>query len=80
MARHESDMQTITCLINDNYPGTSNPLIYVVEVKDPQNHDEVLKAVEAERRADIGDENEEVELELLLAFAGDVPTLADWRE
>ena len=38
-------MQTITCLINDNYEGTPNPLIYVVEVNDPSDADEVLAAV-----------------------------------
>lgn len=74
-------MKTITCLVNDNYPGTPNPLIYTVEVADPSNHDEVLAAVTEERRADLGDEDgDEIDLTLLMAFDGNPAQVADWRE
>ena len=72
-------MQTITCLINDNYDDTPNPLIYVVEVNDPSDADEVLAAVTKERFHDLGVDYAEVELDLLVAFKGDVAIAADWR-
>ena len=74
-------MQTITCLVNDSYPGTPNPLLYTVKVKDPENHAEVMAAVRAARLYDLdGVLAEDLELTLLLAFAGDVFPRCDWRD
>lgn len=72
-------MKTITVLVNDLYPGTPNPLMYVVEVEDPEDEGEVMEAVRESRLEDIGDGAEPLELELLLAFTGDLNPIADWR-
>lgn len=71
-------MQTITVILREpnGYP---DPLIYVVRVENPRDEEEVRKAVEEERRRDLGDDVP-FEVEPLFAFAGDIPTLADWRD
>jgi len=72
----------ITCLVNDNYQGTPNPLIYVVDVADPANHADVLQAVTKERLADLGwgSDESDLDLTLLLAFKGETETVGDWRD
>jgi hypothetical protein len=72
--------KTITVLINDNDNGTCNPLIYSVEVDNPADRDEVLKAVTIMRQLDLGDDEEELDLELIMAFEGDLNPISDWRE
>lgn len=72
-------MQTITCLVTDNYPNTPNPLIYTVQVAGLDDAT-VLAAVTEARRADLGCKTEDLDLELLLAFAGDIHPIADWRQ
>jgi hypothetical protein len=73
-------MITITVLINDKYHGTPNPLIYTVEVDNPEDHDEVLEAVTEARMNDLGGtEDDELELELLVAFPGPIHPISDWR-
>ena len=70
----------ITVLIRDNYPGYNDPLLYTVNVENPQDTLEVMHAVRAERLADLEDDDAELDLELLCAFQGDIRPLADWRE
>jgi hypothetical protein len=72
--------QTITCIVRDNHRhGYPDPLIYVVDVCNPDNHDEVLKAVTESRRADLGGDDK-LDLTILFAFSGDLDTVSDWRE
>ena len=74
-------MTTITVLVNDKYAGTPNPLIYSVEVDNPEDHDEVMEAVTEARMNDLGElsDDDELKLELLVAFAGDIHPVGDWR-
>ncbi len=72
-------MPTITVVVKDNYAGYGDPLIYTVDVENPQDRQEVYLAVESARRDDLGD-GVDIDLELLFAFAGNVSTIADWRE
>ncbi len=51
-------------------------LIYDVKA-DPNDEEAVRKAVEEAREADLG---EHVDMEILFAFAGNISTVADWRE
>jgi hypothetical protein len=69
----------ITVILKDYGNGPHNPLIYVVDVSDPSNYEEVAKAVAAARSRDIGGCDID-DIEPLFAFAGDVPTLCDWRD
>jgi len=73
-------MRKITVIIRDNYPGYLDPLIYTVEVNDPKDYDEVHHAVAVQRADDIGCSSSELDLDLLLAFEGDINHVADWRE
>ena len=66
---------TVICQ-EEGYP---DPLIYVVSVNNPTDLQEVEDAVTAERRRDLG-EDVPCELHPLFAFAGDIETIADWRE
>ena len=52
-------------------------LIYTVHVRDPNDHEEVKAAVQAERNNDLEDEANEVEI--FFAFPGDIATCSDWR-
>lgn len=71
----------ITCLINDNYQGTPNPLVYVVDVPSPVSREATLWAVTEARMADLGfGKDEELDLELLMAFEGEPNIVADWRD
>lgn len=77
-------MQTITVLVRDNYAGNGvsyhDPLIYTVQVADPQNAKEVYLSVAIERASDVGCAPSELDLDLLCAFSGDVRAIVDWRE
>lgn len=73
-------MQTITCVLRDHASGYPDPLIYTVKVADPTNFDAVEIAVMKERRKDTGENPADMCLELLFAFPGDIPLIADWRE
>jgi hypothetical protein len=72
--------QTVTCIVRDNHRhGYPDPLIYVVDVSDPQDEVEVLKAVTESRRADLGGDDK-LDLTILLVFSGTLNTISDWRE
>lgn len=76
-------MAQITVLVRDNYNTKINypdPLLYAVEVNNPQDQKEVAHAVNVARAADIGCSISELDLDVLCAFAGDISPLADWRE
>lgn len=70
----------ITVIVRDNFPGT-DPLIYCVTVENLADESEVLRAVKSARMYDLGElrEDDELSLDLLFAFAGDLPPIADWR-
>lgn len=68
-----------TALVNDNYPGTPNPLLYRVDVGDPKDVASVMASVVEQRLNDIGD-GEELDLTLLMVLPGDLYPLADYRE
>ena len=73
----ESKLKTITVvMVEEEYP--NNPLIYTVQVNDPQDQDEVAEAIETERERDLGMKPNPCTP--LFAFAGDLHVLADWRE
>jgi hypothetical protein len=57
----------------------SNILIYTVDVRDPDDHDEVQREVQEAREADL-DGEEAGEMEILFAFQGDIQTRVDWRQ
>lgn len=77
-------MQTITVLVRDNHNSNGisypDPLLYAVQVNDPKDAREVYLSVAIERASDIGCAPSDLDLDLLCAFAGDVNTIADWRE
>ncbi len=66
---------TVVCAEGDHSLG-AGILIYTVEA-DPNDQDDVTNAVEVARQHDLG---EHVDMEILFAFAGDIATIADWRE
>ena len=77
-------MTAITVIIKDHFNGDEyqHPLIYVVNVNNPQDCDEVAASVRRERLADIGEleDGDTLELELIMAFDGDLTPVADWRK
>jgi len=66
---------TVICR-EDGYE--SNILIYTVDVRDPDDREEVEGAVQEAREADL--EGEAGEMEVLFAFQGDLQPRADWRQ
>jgi hypothetical protein len=72
-------MKTITVILRDCHRDYPDPLIYTIEVADPQDFDEVQEAIERERKKDLGP-GVDFEVEPLFAFAGDISAVADWRE
>lgn len=82
---HLKPMVTITCVVNDR-AGAANPLIYTVEVpgplpmtfeENPSHSLLVLEAVTKARQDDFG--SDDVEIELIIAFAGEPKLVRDWR-
>jgi hypothetical protein len=71
-------MQTITVVIRDNADPLGDPLIYSVRTLSLE-HDAVMVAVRQARLEDTNQELEDLELDLLFAFNGDLSTVADWR-
>lgn len=65
---------TVICRETGSY--SDQILIYAVEA-DRNDAAAVQKAVENARESDLG---QEVEMEILFAYAGDINTVADWRE
>ena len=51
-------------------------LLYLVEVANPNDQEEIARVLTQERANDIG---YEVEMEPLFAFSGDLNPIADWR-
>ncbi len=76
-------MTRITVILRDNYPGYHEPLIYAVDVVNPNDENEVTAAVRQERARDLGEPEDgtenDLDLDIMFAFAGDIPTIADWR-
>lgn len=79
-------LTTITVIVTERAspcpPVYPDPLIYVLDVVDINDEDEILALVAAQRAEDLGlDDCNEVAagLDLQFAFAGDVKTLKDWR-
>ncbi len=75
----------ITVIIRDNYSSefSREPLIYTVDVENPQNAEEVLRAVKLERAKDLSEDYEDpddIDLDVFFAFPGDLTPIADWRE
>ena len=58
--------------------GYSDILLYTVQVANPDDYLEVKHAVQTERNRDLGDEAQEVEL--IVAFQGDIAPRVDWRD
>ena len=58
--------------------GYPDILLYTVQVANPDDYLEVQHAVQMERNRDLGGEAQEVEL--ILAFQGDVAPRVDWRD
>jgi hypothetical protein len=79
----DTKMQTITVIIRDNHNSNgityADPLIYTVQVVSLDDAD-VLHAVSVQRAADIGCSISELDLNLLMAFPGDLTPCADYRE
>jgi hypothetical protein len=71
----------LTVIVRDNYDPLGDPLIYAVKVTS-LDHEAILWAVTEARLADLGEEvsPDNLDLDLLFAFAGDLSTVADWRE
>ncbi len=68
--------QKLTVICRELNSGYSDVLIYAVEA-DATDQDAVTGAVEEAREADLG---EHVAMEVLFAYAGDINTVADWRD
>ena len=77
-------MQQITVICSEDlWSSGQETLIYVINVSNPKNRDEVKRATIESRIADLGEDyREELEqsLDVLFAFDGDLSTLADYRE
>lgn len=54
-------------------------LIYTVQVRDPDNYEEVQGAVQIERERDLGDDVEVGEVTVLFTFQGDISPRSDFR-
>ena len=77
-------MQQITVICSESFWSCDQgPLIYVINVSNPKDKDEVRRATIEARIADLGEDyREELEqsLDVLFAFDGDLSTIADYRE
>ena len=62
-------------------PVYDRPLIYSIAVDDPNDEDEVLRAVAAQRADELGLAIETAAngLQLHFAFFGDISAVCDWR-
>lgn len=74
-------MMTLTAVCREE--GYPDILIYTVKVHNPDDKDEVQRAVQWERQRDLGDEEEggavANEMEIFFAFQGDLAPRVDWR-
>ena len=74
-------MRTITVLINDTASSNYNPMIYSVELESVVlAEDEIIEKVCIARLAEGCEDVRKSDIELLVAFEGNISPIADWRE
>lgn len=75
-------MRTITVICRERHDTYPDPLIYAVEVNDPSNLAEVEAACVKQRLIDLDlseDDADDVVVDALFVFEGDLTPIADWR-
>lgn len=75
-------MKTVTVICRERHDMYPDPLIYAVQVNDPKNLEEVEAACVKQRLLDLDlseSDADDVVVDALFVFEGDLESIADWR-